>query len=440
MSPSRISDCSLLSSINFGNSPTSESYERFFDEKGEEGGSCETGSDDILDLLPADPFGMDMRYSKIKGWVEDVKDVGLSSCGCRSDEAELKKVDAGLHVEWSLHWNDQRRFHSEKGSMNFFGNPILNNTLYGDSFVSNVNVDEECPILREVRDWIVNEQAKLLQDYLKISRDSEGSVPHDALYFALGHLGVRDLLSIERVCRSLRDAVKSDTLLWRRIHIDSPLSEIITDDALLQLTSRAQGGLQCLSLVQCSKITDDGLKRVLECNPRLTKLSVPGCVRLTVEGIVSNLKAFKSAGTQGIKHLRIGGMLDVTDKHFEELKFLLGADNHKQLRAYKPRFYCGDQLYLNDDDDCPIDIEMCPQCEVGKLVYDCPTETCQGKHQTNQLCKACVCCIARCYLCGRCFKECDFVETFSFENLCMHCYKSLPHPEELNEIGGSSKL
>jgi hypothetical protein len=41
----------------------------------------------------------------------------------------------------------------------------------------------------------------------------------------------------------------------------------------LQLTNRAQGNLQCLSLVECPRITDDGLKHVLENNPRLTKVS-----------------------------------------------------------------------------------------------------------------------------------------------------------------------
>jgi hypothetical protein len=40
----------------------------------------------------------------------------------------------------------------------------------------------------------------------------------------------------------------SDSLLWRSIHIDQPLSGRITDDALLRLADRAQGTLQCLNL------------------------------------------------------------------------------------------------------------------------------------------------------------------------------------------------
>ena len=83
-----------------------------------------------------------------------------------------------------------------------------------------------------------------------------------------------DLLVVERVCKSLHSTVRGDPLLWRSIHVDQPLNERITDDVLLQLTNRAQGHLQCLSLVECTRITDDGLKRILEGNPKLTKVSM----------------------------------------------------------------------------------------------------------------------------------------------------------------------
>ncbi|KAJ0020612.1 hypothetical protein Pint_32433 [Pistacia integerrima] len=116
-----------------------------------------------------------------------------------------------------------------------------------------------------------------------------GGVPHDALFFVLGYLGVKDLLSVERVCRSLHDAVRSDPLLWRSIHIDQPLSSKISDDALAKLTGRTVGTLQCLSLVNYCRITDIGLKRVLESNPGLKKIrmetpsgikdSIPACIK-----------------------------------------------------------------------------------------------------------------------------------------------------------------
>lgn len=87
-------------------------------------------------------------------------------------------------------------------------------------------------------------------------------------------LGVKDLLSVERVCKSFRNAVRSDPLLWRNIIIDWPLNERITDDVLVKLTSRAQGTLQTLGLVHCVRITDSGLQGVFDSNPRLTKVSI----------------------------------------------------------------------------------------------------------------------------------------------------------------------
>jgi hypothetical protein len=119
----------------------------------------------------------------------------------------------------------------------------------------------------------VDESSGEFQNGHLVCSEGDKEAPHAAFAFALGYLGVRDLLVVETVCRSLRSTVQSDPLLWRSIHIDQPLNEKITDDVLLQLTNRAQGNLQCLSLVECPRITDDGLKHVLENNPRLTKVS-----------------------------------------------------------------------------------------------------------------------------------------------------------------------
>ena len=71
--------------------------------------------------------------------------------------------------------------------------------------------------------------------------------------------------------------VKDEPFLWENIHVDYPLSERLTDDALLELAARSQGHLQNLSLVECRKIIDDGLKRVLDISPNLTKVSICVC-------------------------------------------------------------------------------------------------------------------------------------------------------------------
>lgn len=153
------------------------------------------------------------------------------------------------------------------------------------------------------------------------------------------------------------------------------------------------------------------------------QLSVPGCTRLSIEGIVSCLKAFKSVGTPGLKHLRIGGLYGVAHKHFEELRFLLGMDSQILQNAHEPHFYRRGNIYLSCDDDRAIDLETCPRCQNLRLVYDCPAEGCQGKEHANQVCRACTICILRCSQCGCCINDSEYEETFCLELLCSECGK-----------------
>ncbi|XAR51965.1 hypothetical protein NMG60_11006778 [Bertholletia excelsa] len=388
--------------------------------------------DDILDLLPPDPFGMDLSstFTAITGWLEDIEnDLGLSSLGFVTDRAEMRTAEDQLFSGLNLVWNSGRKFHTDvdnskvRQSWNGHGKELPVGAPDG-GFVLEANTKEFMGLSYEKYSFSADADNEF-EGCTEVKSDANEGAPHDALVFALGYLGVRDLLSIEGVCRSLRDGVRNDPLLWRNIHIGQPLNEKITDDALLQLTSRAQGTLHCLSLVECLRITDRGLRRALESNPGLTKLSVPGCVRLSVEGILCNLRALKSAGKLGIKHLRIGGLYGITNEQYKELQSLLGADNHSQLSAHKPRFYGSGQLYLSCDDDRAIDIETCPKCQNLRQVYDCPADSCQEKHQTNQLCRACTFCIARCFLCGQCINGGDYEETFCLDSTCLHCWKQI---------------
>ncbi|KAG9139565.1 hypothetical protein Leryth_016324 [Lithospermum erythrorhizon] len=254
--------------------------------------------------------------------------------------------------------------------------------------------------------------------------DEDNGIPHDGLFFALGYLGVKDLLSVSRVCSSLHSAVHTDSLLWTRIHIDQPLNQRITDDLLFQLCSKAQGSLQCLRLVECLKITDDGLRRVVESNAHLTKLCVPGCTKLSIEGIINIVKDVNSRkGAQGIKTLRIGGLYGATFKHFEEVIFLLGSDNKAQERNCNPLFYSRRNYRWSCDDDRGLDIEICPMCHKPRIVYDCPAKECQEKHKRTQVCRACILCIARCVDCGRCINENAYEENFYMEVQCSYCFK-----------------
>ncbi|KAF8390590.1 hypothetical protein HHK36_025117 [Tetracentron sinense] len=430
-------------------------------------------SNDILDLLPSDPFGMNITatFTAITGWLGDLE---ADSEGFVRDEAGVKKRDYQLVAGLNFIWNKAMRFQAEPGDMGVVdkSNPAgrfngcveeqeLGNGLHDGGFVSVCNVkefesfgDEDTLVAGSLTKefWggtgsysdgdrgSAGSRTMELWEGTGSCSNGEGGAPHEAFLFALGYLGVQDLLSVERVCRSLCSAVQSDLLLWKSIIIEQPLSERITDDALLHLTSRAQGSLQCLSLVECPRITDDGLKRVLESNPRLTKLCVPGCPRLSVEGIMNNLKAFNSSGIPGIKHLRIGGLYGVTSKHYEELKFLLAADNNMRLNAHKPRFYHNGHLHLSCDDDRAIDIEICPRCQNLRLVYDCPAESCQGKQHATQLCRACTLCIARCVQCGQCINDSEYEETFCLDLLCLGCLKQLLKCQERqDEKGAPSK-
>lgn len=165
------------------------------------------------------------------------------------------------------------------------------------------------------------------------------------------------------------------------------------------------------------------------------QLSVPGCTRLSIEGIVSILKAFKSIATQGVKHLRIGGLYGVTHQHFEDLKIMLGIDCQMMPHSHKPHFYRRGNLYLSCDDNRAIDIEMCPRCQNLRLVYDCPAESCQGTRHATQVCRACTLCIARCSQCGECINDNEYEETFCLELLCSCCSQLVKCSDEDNLHG-----
>ncbi|XP_077250478.1 F-box protein SKIP14-like [Tasmannia lanceolata] len=407
-----------------------ESYDLGKD-KNDSGCSCDPITNDVLNLLPSDPFGMEMSatVTTITGWLEGLE-MGSEDSGSSGEKPT--KGDYQLVAVWN------RAMVFESQPHNVGDNERLSSPGWFDGWAEEKELDDGFISISNLEGFmsfvdkdeqVINCQSKVSGECSYSCSDGDGGAPHEALSFALPYLGVRDLLSVERVCKSLHLEVQNDVLLWRHIHIDHPLSERLTDTALLQLTSRARGTLQCLSLVNCLRISDDGLKRVLQCNPRLTKLSVPGCLRLSTGSIVDSLKALKSQVTpgtnkkkvmSGIKCLRFGGLYGISREHFEELRLLLDADKWQQPKARKPHYY---HLPLSCDDECVIDIEMCPRCQNVRLVYDCPVEGCQGKQPVAQQCRACIFCIPRCVQCGRCINDNEYEETFCLDLLCLGCWK-----------------
>ncbi|XP_074309937.1 F-box protein SKIP14 [Silene latifolia] len=475
------------------------------------GGSQER--DNIHDILPADPFGMDISstVTAITGWLEDL---GVSDYG--GDDVGVGKghypVLGGLNVWWDTavdfqpYLGENKTFNTMFRSDRFVNNGCVSygcccccttendafgssggggyahesgkvlsqgNVGYGfDDFFSKHDFDHGGETMKDAifycsgtsvyenhggetmkdaifcrggtsvyeKDDFHHHGGETMKDVIfcrggtsvyekgseevcvggGVEEEEDDGSPHPALSFALAYLGVRDLVVVERVCKSLQFTVLNDPLLWKSIHIDYPLNSRVTDDVLVQLTNRAQGHLQCLSLVDCKGVTNDGLRRVLESNPRLTKLSVPGCINLKIEGMINCLKAFQPRAVTGIKCLRVAGRI-VTLEQYEELLLLLGIHNHVQSYHQKPLFYCRGNVDLSCEDDRPIDLEICPKCKMAKLVYDCTTESCQAKDQAGHLCRACIQCIYRCYQCGRCIDGVVHEEDFFLDYVCSDC-------------------
>ncbi|KAE8730153.1 Restriction endonuclease [Hibiscus syriacus] len=419
----------------FSNHQLEDCFDYGRDRSGDRCGSQESSSDDIVDLLPSDPFGMDISttFTAITGWLEDLEtDYG---CCVRDDVGGTGDGSYQLFAGLNFIWNNAMWFQTFPGSMGFEFKGSICRGFGGCPHAKEGGDVSGCAALGpacNVEDALsfgngdmvsVDQENEEFQDCEDFCEGHEGA-PHEALILALGYLGVQDLFVIENVCTSLRSIVQNDPLLWRSIHIDPPLNEKITDEVLLRITSRCQGSLQCLSLVDCQRITDEGLKHMVENNPKLVKLSVPGCTKLSVDGILNSLKALKSMGSQGVKQLRIGSLYGVTRMHLEELKFLLDVDNQIQQVEFKPHFYSRRNVYLPCEDDRAIDIEMCPRCKNMRLVYYCPAEGCQQKGHAAQSCRACIICVARCVQCGRCFNDSEYEENFCLELLCSDCSKS----------------
>ncbi|KAM0003602.1 putative F-box domain, leucine-rich repeat domain superfamily, F-box-like domain superfamily [Helianthus debilis subsp. tardiflorus] len=407
--PAHTSEDSMVSPLRIVNSEKGghdELYDRFGSRREivDKGGSPESVSKDIIDLLPSDPFGMDIdistTFTAITGWIGDLE---LDYGDYMRNTFVNHREDYGLFAGFNFFLNSAMKFQS-----------IPTNLMFHDQHYKDFDCVSESVFVKKSEES-VNDVATC--------PDVIGGEPHEAFVLALSYLGTKDLLAVERVCKSLCSTIHNDSLLWRNLYVDQPLNERITDDILVQLTNRADGNLQCLSLIKCPKITDDGLRRVLETNPKLTKLFIPGCTRLSIEGILNNLKAFNSnTETAGIKHIKTGGFYGITLDHYELLNNLLGI----QKINYIPHYYHRANLYTPCDDDRAIDVEICPRCQNLRLVYDCPAGGCQPKEQ----CRACIICIPRCAECGRCVHNSEYEETFSLEYLCSECLKQLPRCQE----------
>ncbi|KAJ3671700.1 hypothetical protein LUZ60_007779 [Juncus effusus] len=385
---------------------------------------------DPVSRLPPDPFGMNHPAFNASFFAEPA---GRNQESAFFAEPSKRNQESTFFTGFD-NWMIQMKAHPSEDYMSI--DPLMESFSYylkNQSFCTDFNAP---PVRREALNSRTaidefpqfsefsnpnNQQIEEFPQFPEFSQSSnpnndnqEGSV-HEGMYYVLGYLGVKDLLNMKRVCKSIYQAVESDPLLWREILIDSALSEKITDEKLLEITGKAQGNLKSLILNSCTRITDEGLKRVVETNPKITTLFVPECMRLNLETLIETLKTLKSSGN-GIKHLKLGRLVQVSDSQFQTLQTLLSNPPHQKPHSPTPRFFHTARDPRSNADRA-LDIEPCPLCRKLKLVYDC--SVCEER----KCGRACESCVLRCMLCGKCIRDESYVETFSLECVCTACLK-----------------
>ncbi|KAL4018682.1 hypothetical protein IC575_022300 [Cucumis melo] len=268
---------------------------------------------------------------------------------------------------------------------------------------------------------------------------AEAGPPHEALFHVVSYLSLFELLSMSAVCVSLRDAVEHDVLPWLHIVVDGRLSSRLSDYTLGRIARKAGGRLRTLALIDCFKISDSGLHEVVENNPLLTKLYVPGCTSLTPAGVVRAVKT-SSQHSHNLKNLMIGGIYNIENHHLEVLRSHL-LENRSQNKQQEWRqvhhLYHEhvDRPNLLSNDFLPlIDVQICPKCYDIRNVYDCSRERCKIKQGENLLadCRGCISCMPRCEECGGCVDVDEIEEAICPGIVCSSCWLQLPKCNHCN--------
>uniref|UniRef100_A0A2P2QKZ6 F-box domain-containing protein n=1 Tax=Rhizophora mucronata TaxID=61149 RepID=A0A2P2QKZ6_RHIMU len=254
---------------------------------------------------------------------------------------------------------------------------------------------------------------------------SEPGPPHEAIFFVLAYLPVFELLALSEVCRSLRDAVNKDVLPWLDVFIEKPLSSRLSDEALLRIASKAKGKLRTLALINCGKITDDGLRRVIEKNEFISKLHIPACTGLSPQGIIRVVKML-TQHHNSLNSLQIDGIYNLKKEHLETLSSHLRPNLEKQ-KPQPIHYHCWrNQPTSRNEGSChTVDVEVCPRCGNVRMVFDCTKESCKKRNPLSMGCRGCNFCIPRCEECGRCVDMEELEEAICADILCSDCWLHL---------------
>ncbi|KAI9082131.1 hypothetical protein K1719_035871 [Acacia pycnantha] len=258
------------------------------------------------------------------------------------------------------------------------------------------------------------------------SQPSDAEPPHEALFLVLPYLPVRELLDMSQVCISLRDAVNKDVLAWRNFLVQPPLNFNLSDQILLTLASKANGGLTTLALINCTKVTDYGLQRVVEQNPLINKLYLPSCTGITPEGLVSAVEML-CQGSHTLSTLRINGIHNLKKEHIDMLMLSLKRNLPLEPIYYHERENLS-SFNIREEEETGriIDLEICPRCSEVRMVYDCPRVACKNTELNCRRCKACKFCTPRCENCGECLGYEETEETACSDVVCSECWLKLP--------------
>lgn len=260
----------------------------------------------------------------------------------------------------------------------------------------------------------------------------EPGPPGEALSLVLPYLPLLELLAMARVCSSLREAVNDDVLLWLDLVVERPLNLRITDEILLKITSMTDGRLRTLALVNCEKITDDGLLRVVEKNPLIEKLYVPSCTGLSPQGVLQAV-ATLSSHNHHFKSLKINGLYNINKEHLEALDSFLQVIP-SQNKQHPILFHGHQSLSALRETNRPLDVELCPKCNEVRLVFDCPREACKRKKENPLIeCRGCYFCIPRCEECGVCVEIEEMGEVICGDFLCSDCWLKSPKCDYCNK-------
>ncbi|XAR63663.1 hypothetical protein NMG60_11023686 [Bertholletia excelsa] len=259
--------------------------------------------------------------------------------------------------------------------------------------------------------------------------------PPEALFLVVAYLPLFELLAMSQVCRSLRDAVNKDVLAWLNLIVEKPLNARLSDDLLLKFTSKSNGRLTTLALMNCENITDNGLQRVVEKNPHISKIFIPACTGLTPDGIIRAVQMLQKHN-YNLVSLKMRGIYNVKKEHLKELQSILKTNMRCQgmMQQRQHRVYyhgCENLTKLGiEETNCPIDLDICPKCDLVRMVFDCPKKKCEEKRQKGvRECRGCYHCLPRCAGCGECLNEaeepeegaCNWMDVF-----CLDCWLQLP--------------